>query len=311
MENVVIHEKVIDAQARGVPVVALESTIITHGMPYPKNIEVAKKIECAVVEEGATPATAAIIDGVLRVGLDEREFERLGQGEGLKKISRRDLAAAVAGRWTGGTTVAGTMILASMAGIPFFATGGIGGVHRGAETTFDVSADLRELGETSVCVVSAGAKAILDLPKTLEVLETWGVPVVGYKTRRFPSFYSPASACPVSLTADSPQDIARICHAHWKLLGMKGGVLIANPIPHEFGLPEEEVEVAIGAAVEQAAQQGISGAALTPFLLATLERLTKGKSLEANIALVLNNARLAARIARAFAEVSKEGPGAP
>lgn len=307
MKNIRVDKKVIEAISEGRPVVALESTIITHGMPYPKNIEIAKKVEMAVQEEGAIPATMAIVDGELRAGLSAEEIDVLGKAPGMRKISRRDMAAAVAGRWSGGTTVAGTMILAAIAGIRFFATGGIGGVHRGAETTFDVSADLRELGETNVCVVSAGAKAILDLPKTLEVLETWGVPVVGYNTRVFPSFYSPSSKCSVPLSVETPSQIAEICHTHWNVLGLKGGILVANPIPEESGLPTDQIEKAIEAAVTEAADRGIGGAALTPFLLAALERLTEGKSLEANIALVLNNARLAARVARMYGLMGKTG----
>lgn len=298
-KKVKINKKVMKALSSGHPVVALESTIITHGMPYPKNLETAMALEETISREGAVPATIAVIEGRLRIGLDGKELEELARGTGLQKISRRDLAPAVALGRSGGTTVSGTMILAEMAGIKFFATGGIGGVHRGGEKSMDVSADLLELGQTSVAVISAGAKAILDLPRTLEVLETHGVPVIGYRTDEFPAFYYSRSGLPVPVRADRPGDIARILEAKWSL-GLAGGVLIANPIPEKDSLPAGEVERAIVRALEEASRRGISGAKVTPFLLAAMEELTEGRSLAANVALVRNNARLAARIAREY-----------
>ncbi|NLI75184.1 MAG: pseudouridine-5'-phosphate glycosidase [Candidatus Riflebacteria bacterium] len=298
-KKVKINKKVMKALSSGQPVVALESTIITHGMPYPKNLETALTLEETISREGAVPATIAVIEGRLRIGLDEKELEELARGTGLQKISRRDLAPAVAQGRSGGTTVSGTMILAEMAGIKFFATGGIGGVHRGGEKSMDVSADLLELGQTSVAVISAGAKAILDLPRTLEVLETHGVPVIGYRTDEFPAFYYSRSGLPVPVRADRPRDIARILEAKWSL-GLAGGVLIANPIPEKDSLPAGEVERAIVRALEEASRREIAGAKVTPFLLAAMEELTEGRSLTANVALVRNNARLAARIAREY-----------
>ncbi len=301
-KNVIINKKIAKALEAGNPVVALESTIITHGMPYPRNLETAMAVEEVISREGAVPATVAVVEGRLRIGLDGTELEALAKGSGAHKISRRDLAAAVALGKTGGTTVSGTMILAEMAGIKFFATGGIGGVHRGGETSMDISADLLELGRTSVAVVSAGAKAILDLPRTLEVLETHGVPVIGYRTDEFPAFYYSRSGLPVPVRVDRPGDIARILKAKWSM-GLAGGVLIANPIPEKDALPPDEVEKAIVRALREASRRGIAGAKVTPFLLAALEELTEGRSLAANVSLVRNNARLAARIAREYTKL--------
>lgn len=298
-KNIKINKEVIKALESGQPVVALESTIITHGMPYPRNFETALALEETISKEGAVPATIAIIEGKVRIGLDGEELEGLARGTGLQKISRRDIAPAVALGKSGGTTVSGTMILAEMAGIKFFATGGIGGVHRGGEKTMDVSADLLELGQTSVAVISAGAKAILDLPRTLEVLETHGVPVIGYRTDEFPAFYYSRSGLPVPTRVDRPEEIARILKVKWSF-GLAGGVLIANPIPEKDALPAGEVEKAIDRALEEASRRGISGAKVTPFLLAAMEDLTEGRSLTANVALVRNNARLAARVAREY-----------
>jgi pseudouridine-5'-phosphate glycosidase len=287
------------ALAQGRAVVALESTIITHGMPWPHNFETARGVEDLVRAEGATPATIAVLDGVLRVGLTEAQLEDIAGRKGAAKASRRDLAAAVARGQTAGTTVAATMFLAARAGIPIFATGGIGGVHRGAEETFDISADLVELGRSQVAVVCAGAKSILDIPKTLEVLETQGVPVVGFGTDFFPAFFARASAERLEHRCDSPAELAALLAAH-RALDLPGGILIANPVPDEDALPAAEIEAIIARAVAEAAAQGVAKKAVTPFLLSRIVELTGGRSLAANIALIRNNARLAARVAVAF-----------
>jgi pseudouridine-5'-phosphate glycosidase len=284
-------------------VVALESTIITHGMPWPRNLETARGVEAAVRAEGATPATIAVLDGVIHVGLTDAALETIAGREGAAKASRRDLPAVVARRGTAGTTVAATMFLAARAGIPIFATGGIGGAHRGAEHTLDISADLIELGRSPVAVVCAGAKSILDIPKTLEVLETQGVPVVGYGTDRFPAFYARDSGERLEHRFDSPADLAALLAAH-RALGLPGGILIANPVPEADALPGAEIEAIIARAVAEAAAQGVARKDVTPFLLARIVELTGGRSLAANIALILNNARLAAQIAVAFAGLS-------
>ncbi|MBL8352002.1 MAG: pseudouridine-5'-phosphate glycosidase [Burkholderiaceae bacterium] len=293
--------------AEGRPVVALESTIISHGMPWPQNVETALAVEAAVRAGGAVPATIAVIDGRLRAGLSTAQIERLGRAgqerEQVLKASRRDLPFLLAGvtpQALGATTVAATMIIAALAGIRVFATGGIGGVHRGAAASFDISADLQELARTEVAVVCAGPKAILDIGLTLEYLETHGVPVIGYRCDALPAFYSRDSGCAVDWRLDEPAAIARVMQAKWAL-GLGGGLLIANPIPAEFALPREAVDRAIDAALADAAQQGIAGKAVTPFLLDRVNRLTGGDSLAANIQLVLNNARLAAAVAVAFA----------
>ena len=283
----------------GKPVVALESTIITHGMPWPQNVETARQVEAAVKAEGAEPATIVVLDGVIHAGLDNATLDAVGQAKGFLKLSRADLGYAVAAGKNGSTTVAATMIAADRAGIRVFATGGIGGVHRGAERTYDVSADLQELARTPVCVICAGAKAILDLPKTLETLETLGVPVVGYGVDEFPAFWSRRSGLAAPMRLDTPKAIADLIKAR-RELALDGGVLIGNPIPLSDEIAANEINPAIEAAIDEADALGISGKALTPFLLSRMLELTKGRSLTANIALVENNARLAARIAAAL-----------
>jgi len=284
------------------PVVALESTIITHGMPYPQNVETARLVEAAVRSAGAVPATIAVMGGRIHVGLSDPELEQLGQAKGVMKLSRADLAVCVASERTGSTTVAATMICAHRAGIEVFATGGIGGVHRGAELSFDVSADLRELAETPVSVVSAGAKAILDLPKTLEVLETFGVPVIAVGQDEFPAFWSRSSGLPAPLRLDTPAEIAA-AHVMRGRLGLPGGQLIANPIPIDAEIPRPVMIPFIERALTEAAAKGIAAKAVTPFLLQRIFELTEGRSLAANIALVLNNARLAAQVAGEIARL--------
>ena len=292
--------EVADALAESRPVVALESTVIAHGMSYPRNLETARALEDLVRAEGAVPATIAVLDHRIRVGLDDEALERLACGGAqVLKLSRRDLPVALATGVTGATTVAATMIAARLAGIAVFATGGIGGVHRGAESSFDISADLTELAHTSVCVVCAGAKSILDLPKTLEVLETHGVPVLGFGTDEFPAFYSPRSGLPVTHRCDAPDEVAAVLHAKWTL-GLEGGVVLANPIPAADALDAAAMESAIAQALTDADRQGITGKAVTPFLLAALERITAGRSLSANIALIRHNAAVAARVASAY-----------
>ena len=290
-----------DALSRGAPVVALESTIIAHGMPYPQNVETARAVEETVREGGAVPATIAIIGGKLKVGLSAEELDRFGRdGPSIAKVSVRDLPFIVAQGLDGATTVASTMRIAAMAGIHVFATGGIGGVHRGAEKTFDISADMTEFAASDVAVVTAGAKAILDLALTLETLETLGVPVIGLGTREFPAFYSRESGHAVPMSCATPAEVAGVMRAKWAM-GLKGGLVIANPIPAEAEIPAAEIGPVVEAAVRKAADQGISGKALTPFLLAEIAGVTEGRSLAANIALVLHNARAAAAIAVAFA----------
>ncbi|MBA4136330.1 MAG: pseudouridine-5-phosphate glycosidase [Opitutus sp.] len=280
--------------------VALESTIITHGMPYPQNVETARRVEAQVRAAGAVPATIAVMNGRIHVGLTETELESLGRAPGVMKLSRADLAVCLSTGRTGATTVAATMIGARLAGIDVFATGGIGGVHRGAETTFDVSADLRELSETPVSVVSAGAKAILDLPKTLEVLETLGVPVIAVGQDEFPAFWSRSSGLSAPLRLDTAAEIAAAHHTRVRL-GLPGGQLIANPIPADAEIPREEITPFIEQALLESAQRKIAAKAVTPFLLQRIFELTQGRSLAANIALVLNNARFAAQIATEIA----------
>ncbi|MDA7424313.1 pseudouridine-5'-phosphate glycosidase [Thalassococcus lentus] len=280
----------------GKPVVALESTIITHGMPWPQNLEVARQVEATVKDAGAEPATIAVLDGRLCVGLDDAQLEQLAQAKGVAKLSRADMAVCMAEGRTGATTVAATMIAAERAGISVFATGGIGGVHKGAESSFDISADLQELAQTAVTVVAAGAKAILDLPKTLEVLETLGVPVIAYGQDQLPAFWSREAGLRAPLRMDTAGAIAR-AHVMRGRLGLPGGQLVANPIPADAEIPRDVLAPLIAEANRDAEQHGISGKALTPYLLQRLFELTKGRSLEANIALVLNNARLAAGIA--------------
>ncbi|MBZ4022488.1 pseudouridine-5-phosphate glycosidase [Rhodobacter sp. TJ_12] len=285
----------------GRPVVALESTIITHGMPWPQNYETAQAVEAEVRAAGATPATIAVMGGQIHIGLSPQELEKLAQTPDAMKLSRADLGFCLATGQTGATTVAATMICAHLAGISVFATGGIGGVHRGAEDSFDISADLLELGQTPVTVVAAGAKAILDLPKTLEVLETHGVPVIAFGQDELPAFWSRRSGLKAPLRADSAAEIAT-AHLMRARMGLNGGQLVANPIPAEAEIPREEIVPVIEAALSDATAQGIAAKEVTPFLLARIYALTEGRSLAANIALVLNNARLASAIAREIAD---------
>ncbi|MCA0906762.1 pseudouridine-5'-phosphate glycosidase [Ruegeria marisrubri] len=287
------------AKDAGLPIVALESTIITHGMPYPQNIEVAAQVEQDIRDAGAVPATMAVIEGKLHVGLEQDQLQWLGQAQGVAKISRADMAACISTGGTGATTVAATMIAAHYAGIEVFATGGIGGVHQGAETTFDISADLHELGHTTVTVVAAGAKAILDLAKTLEVLETLGVPVIAHGQDEFPAFWSAKSPFDAPLRMDSADAIAK-AHMTRRALGLPGGQLVANPIPAADQIPAEELAPIIAEAQSDADAHRITGKAVTPYLLQRIFEKTEGRSLLANIALVRNNARLAAKIAQAL-----------
>lgn len=292
-----VAPEVAEALAAGKPVVALESTIISHGMPYPKNVETALHVEKVIRENGAVPATIAIIGGRLKAGLSEAEIEYLGKtGQKVTKVSRRDLPVIVSKKMDGATTVATTMIIAAMAGIKVFATGGIGGVHRGAETTMDISADLEELAMTPVMVVCAGAKAILDLGLTLEYLETKGVPVIGYQTEELPAFYSRKSGFGVDYRLDTPYELAAAFHAKTEL-GMQGGMLVTNPIPEQYAMPEDVINKAIDQAIAESVEQNIHGKATTPFLLARVVELTGGDSLESNIQLVYNNAKVAAQTA--------------
>jgi len=291
-----IHPDVEEAIKNKLPIVALESTIISHGMPYPKNIETALMVEDTVRSNNAIPATIAIINGRLKVGLSNKEIEFLATNNKVRKISRRDLAIAVSKKLSGSTTVASTMIIAKLAKIAVFATGGIGGVHRGAEKTFDISADLEELSKTNVCVVCAGPKAILDIGLTLEYLETKGVPVIGYKTSELPAFYSSKSGFNVDYRVDAALDIAEILKTKWDL-SIKGGVLVTNPIPIAFELELVMMNKAINEAIIEADKEKIIGKDITPYLLSKVNELTEGKSLDANIKLIQNNAALAAKIA--------------
>ncbi|MFN7036770.1 MAG: pseudouridine-5'-phosphate glycosidase [Bellilinea sp.] len=289
----------------GKPVVALESAVITHGLPYPHNQQLALQMEDVIRQQKAEPATIAVLDGKIRVGLTPAEIERLAQMKQCRKISRRDFGIALTRGEAGGTTVAGTLFAAHQAGIRVFATGGIGGVHRNAP--FDVSADLHELSSTPLVVVCAGAKAILDLPATLEVLETLGVPVVGYQSEEFPAFFSRQSGLKVDLVCQSAAEIARVALAHWAA-GIQSAILVANPPPAEYALPAGRIEKVIQQAVQEAEQAGIHGSAVTPFLLEKVNQLTGGASMQANLALLLNNGRLAAEIARSISELSSPSP---
>ncbi|BDG37053.1 pseudouridine-5'-phosphate glycosidase [Saccharococcus caldoxylosilyticus] len=292
----VFSEEVEKAMKENKPIVALESTIISHGMPYPQNVETAKEVEQFIRDNGAVPATIAILDGKMKIGVNEEELEFLGTSKEIEKVSRRDLPYVIAMKKHGATTVAATMICANMAGIKVFATGGIGGVHRGAEQTMDISADLQELARTNVAVVCAGAKSILDLGLTLEYLETNGVPVIGYGTDILPAFYSSTSPFKVNYRVDTPEEMAKLIATKWEL-GLNGGLVIANPIPKEDELEESYINSIIEEALKEAEEKQIAGKAVTPFLLDKIKTLTVGKSLEANIALVKNNAVLAAKIA--------------
>lgn len=291
-----------EALEEGRPVVALESTIISHGMPYPENIKTAREVEKIVRDNGAVPATIGIINGRIKIGLTEDELEFMGQSKDILKASRRDLPVIIAKGLNGATTVASTMIAAKLAGIKVFVTGGIGGVHRGAEETFDISADLMELATTDVAVVCAGAKSILDIGLTLEYLETHGVPVLGFKTEEFPAFYTRKSGFKVDYKIDNEEEMAKALHTKWAL-DLKGGVVIGNPIPTEYEMEYEIINKAIENAVEEAKEQGIKGKETTPFLLSKIKAITAGKSLESNIQLVYNNARVGARVALELSKI--------
>lgn len=292
-----INNEVKEALENGKAVVALESTIISHGMPYPQNVETALAAEKVVRENGAIPATIAILDGILKVGLTKDEIEKLGKlGRDAAKVSTRDIPYIVSKKGNGATTVSATSCIAQMAGIKVFATGGIGGVHRGAETTMDISADLEELASTNICVVCAGAKSILDLPKTIEYLETKRVEVIGYKTEVLPAFYTSKSDVLVNHKLDTPEEIAKLLYTKWSL-NLKGGVLVTNPIPEEYSMDKEIIDKAINEALEEMDKLGIIGNQTTPYLLGKIKDLTHGSSLDSNIKLVFNNCKLASQIA--------------
>lgn len=297
-----IKPDVLEALEKEKPVVALESTIISHGMPYPQNVEMALTVENIIRKEGAIPATIAILEGRIKVGLTKDEIEYLGKAKNVVKTSRRDIPFIVAKKLDGATTVASTMIIAALAGIKVFATGGIGGVHRGAQETFDISADLQELAKTNVAVVCAGAKSILDIGLTLEYLETFGVPVVGYGTDEFPAFYTRKSGYKVDYRVESAEELAVAIKTKWNL-GLNGGVVVANPIPEEYEMDYDVITKAINDAVVEAEAKGIRGKETTPFLLARVKELTGGDSLESNIALVYNNAKVAAQLAIELAKL--------
>lgn len=302
--KVQFSKSVAAALQAGKPVVALESTIIAHGMPYPQNLEMARNVERAIMERSATPATIAIVDGQLCAGLDDQTLEHFAKtGPSIMKVSTRDMPYVVSRKMTGATTVASTMRIAAMAGIAVFATGGIGGAHRGAEQNFDISADLMEFAQSNVAVVTAGAKAILDLGLTLEILETQGVPVVGYGTDEFPAFYSRQSGHKLTQQVDNPNQLASLLHSKWSM-NLKGGVVVANPILLQDEIPSAAIAPHIERAIVEAAQQGIHGKHVTPFLLKRLAEITEGKSLKANIALVMNNAKVAADIAVAYSALA-------
>ena len=292
-------QEVLEAKEKGLPIVALESTIISHGMPYPQNVQTAREVEQIIRDGGAVPATIALIDGKIKIGLSNEELEMFGNAEGVAKASRRDMGYLLANKKIGATTVAATMIAAELAGIELFVTGGIGGVHRGAETTMDISADLEELSMTNVAVVCAGAKSILDIGLTLEYLETKGVPVIGFGTDILPAFYTRQSEFPVNFRVNSAEEVAAMMRTKWDL-GLRGGAVIANPIPEQDAMEPEFIDSIIKEALAEAEANGISGKNVTPFLLGKVKELTEGKSLEANIALVKNNARVGAKIAVAL-----------
>lgn len=297
-----ITPEIKQALKEGKAVVALESTILSHGMPYPENLEFAHKVEEIIRGKGAIPATTAIINGQLKVGLDAQELELMCKGDNIAKASRRDLAVYIATNQTAATTVATTMMIADMAGIRVFATGGIGGVHRGAQESMDISADLQELSNTKVCVVSAGCKSILDIGLTLEYLETFGVPVLGFNTDKFPAFYCDDSGFKVDYNAKDVKTVAKIMRTKWNL-GLKGGLIVGNPIPKEYSMDHEYIDGAIDKAVDMAKEKGIHGKETTPFLLATIKELTGGDSLASNLQLAYNNARVAAEIAIEFSKI--------
>ena len=294
-----ISEEIQDSIKEKGPVVALESTIISHGMPFPQNLETALEVESIIRKEGAIPATIAVVEGRIKIGLSNLELEQFAQGTKTVKVSSRDLPLALSQKQDGGTTVAATMICARMAGISIFVTGGIGGVHRGSEKTMDISGDLMELSRTNVAVVCAGIKSILDIPRTLEYLETQGVPVIGYRTDEFPAFYTTTSGYSVQSRINTAEEIARCMKVKWEL-GLEGGMVIANPVLREDAMDEEVIEEAITKSLKEASEKGIDGKAVTPFLLERISQLTDGESLKTNIALVCNNALLGARIASAY-----------
>ncbi|MFT4778197.1 MAG: pseudouridine-5'-phosphate glycosidase [Flavobacteriales bacterium] len=294
-----VKDEVRNALAEGKPVLALESTIIAHGMPYPKNMETALKVEKIVRDGGVIPATIAVMNGQIHIGLTNDELAHLAKAENVMKLSRRDLPFALAQNKLGATTVASTMIASAMAGIEVFATGGIGGVHRGAEKTWDVSADLIELSNTNVTVICAGAKAILDLPKTMEYLETFGVPVIGFGTKELPAFYSRNSGIPLEMSVASPEELAHLIETK-RALGLNGGILVVNPIPEAYNMDFGQMEKVIEKALDAASKKGIHGKAVTPFLLKTIKDFTSGQSLASNIELMLNNAQLGAAVAVAL-----------
>lgn len=297
MEQFLVYsDEVLAARAAGKPIVALESTIISHGMPYPQNVQTAREVEQIIRDGGAVPATIAIIDGKICIGLSDAQLEQLGNTEGVLKVSRRDLPYVLSQKKLGATTVAATMICADLAGIRVFVTGGIGGVHRGAESSFDISADLQELAHTSVAVVCAGAKSILDLPLTLEYLETHGVPVVSVGQAQFPAFFTRDSGLNADFQLDDAVSLAAFVATKWQL-GLNGGVVVANPVPQAHAMPKAEIDAMTEQALREADEQGVSGKAVTPFLLARIKQLTGGRSLDTNIALVKNNARLGAALA--------------
>lgn len=297
-----IHPEVEEAIKTGKAVVALESTIISHGMPYPQNVETAKNVENIIRDQGAVPATIGIINGRIKIGLTEDELEFMGKEKDILKVSRRDLPLIIAKKLNGATTVATTMICASLAGIKVFVTGGIGGVHKGAETSFDISADLQELANTNVAVISAGVKSILDIGLTLEYLETLGVPVLAYQTEEFPAFYTSKSGFMADYKIDSPEEIALAMKAKWDL-ELKGGFVIGNPVPEELGMDVDVIDKAIKQALAEASKLGIKGKETTPFLLAKIKELTGGDSLDSNIQLVYNNAKVGGQIAAAYAKL--------
>jgi len=297
-----ILPEVQEAIKKGLPLVALESTIISHGMPYPQNVETAKEVENIVRKQGAIPATIGIIEGRIKIGLTDEELEFMGQGSDILKVSRRDLPIVISKKLNGATTVATTMICSALAGIKVFVTGGIGGVHKGGAESFDISADLTELAHTNVAVVCAGAKSILDIGLTLEYLETQGVPVLAYQTKEFPAFYHSKSGFMADYQMDSPLEIAAAMKAKWDL-GLNGGLVIGNPVPDHLGMDEKIINEAIEEALKQAKEKGIKGKESTPFLLAKIKELTGGDSLESNIELVYNNARVGGQIALEFAKL--------
>lgn len=304
MEQFLVYsDEVRAARAAGKPIVALESTIISHGMPYPQNVQTAREVEQIIRDGGATPATIALIDGKICVGLSDAQLEQLGNTEGVLKVSRRDLPYVLSQKKLGATTVAATMICADLADIRVFVTGGIGGVHRGAQTSFDISADLQELAHTSVAVVCAGAKSILDLPLTLEYLETHGVPVVSVGQAQFPAFFTRESGLNADFQLDDAVALADFVSTKWQL-GLSGGVVVANPVPEAHAMPKAEIDAMTEQALREADEQGVCGKAVTPFLLARIKQLTGGRSLDTNIALVKNNARLGAALAVQLAQTA-------